>query len=344
MFCPTCGKENPDNAKICGYCGKELQNSAPIVPKEAIDIEKTIDLGIVPESENEGQLQMDDAMVLLPPESPEEEPEKEEEKKENKKGLIITIICLGSALLISAVFLILFALGVFKGEEEEKKTGTNLDKYISEISQGGESIVVPSEEIIVNSGNGIATVPAPESEFIESSSEESISSEPSFESSSKEVVSSTATVEVVSHELRQYNETDSSWADITDFEAGVFNNVVWEPGLEAKRIFHIKNTGNVVVDWKAQLLSSTPDSILGEVINVYLCVGYTDVNDLQNESNYVKVGTLSELANKDLTSGFLRLNSSEYIGVMLEMDLSATNEHANADPMNMEFNVEITKK
>ncbi len=342
MFCPTCGKENPDNAKICGYCGKELQGAAPIVPKEAIDEEKTVVLGVPSESGSEDQLRMDDAMVLIPPEAPEEEPENPPEKAENKKGLIITIICLGSALLIAAVFLILFALGVFKGEEEEKKTGTNLDKYISDISQAGESIVAPSEVIIVNSGNNIETV-SPESEFYESSVEEE-SSEPSFESSSEDVISSTATIEVVSHELLQLNETDGSWANITDFEAGVFSNALWEPGAYEKRIFQIKNTGNVVVDWKAQLLSSTPDSILGDVMNVYLCVGATNVKDLQDNSKYVKIGTLSELANKDLTSGYLRLNSSEYIGVMLEMSETATQEHAAAEPMDMEFNIEITKR
>ena len=25
VYCPTCGKENPDNSKVCGYCGKVLE-------------------------------------------------------------------------------------------------------------------------------------------------------------------------------------------------------------------------------------------------------------------------------------------------------------------------------
>jgi hypothetical protein len=35
MFCSQCGANNPDNAQVCGQCGKQLQPAAPGAPLQA---------------------------------------------------------------------------------------------------------------------------------------------------------------------------------------------------------------------------------------------------------------------------------------------------------------------
>ncbi len=327
MYCPICGKENLDNVKFCESCGKALSETILPTPEEPqIEIKEPPVFIPIPQ---EPEFPSVEEMVSEPEETPQEE-----EKKSNK-GLIITIISLGSALLIAAVFLILFALGVF----DKKPTKETFNSFPSIPSAGSEIIVSSSENvytgaIVPEEENNTASVV--ETESTGSQEFEVSSSAPAFS------VSTPSKQEIIIQNLSTtlYLQNDNgSFSDITNNEAYIFNDIAWEPGLTVCRTFEIKNTGNVVANWQAKFISTTPDSKLLEAINVYI-----NTEDPSDESKYVSLGTLKTVLENDfLASGILRLNSSNSFSIMLKMNETATNEYHDVSA-DLEFDVLVAKQ
>ncbi len=120
MFCPTCGKENPDNAKICGYCG----NAMPLA-EETEQSQPT---------ENAPQEPI--APVVPAPAEPQEE-------KKSRKGLIITLSCVGATLLLVGTAVLLYALGVF----DKKATPVeNVNSVISSATNESGAIITGADD------------------------------------------------------------------------------------------------------------------------------------------------------------------------------------------------------
>ena len=88
MFCPACGAENPDNAKFCGKCSQRLPAAAPTQQPEQEEPGSIIDVGGDTETVSNGL----------------------------KYGI------LGASVLVPLIGIVMGAIYLAKGENEDKRT------------------------------------------------------------------------------------------------------------------------------------------------------------------------------------------------------------------------------
>lgn len=111
-FCYNCGAQNEDQAVFCKHCGAAQKPlTPPVQPPSSPDTDLTQTIPVLTPSANQPTPSMDQTQVIprmpstepasqfQPPEPPPVDPP----KKKSKKGLIITLICVGAALLIAII-------------------------------------------------------------------------------------------------------------------------------------------------------------------------------------------------------------------------------------------------
>ena len=185
MFCPTCGKENPDNAKICGYCGvpitvlpqtKEPEKTVEPAPTEPIaPIAPAEPIAPVAPAEPIAPVAPAEPIAPVSPAEPIAPAEPQEEKKSHK-GLIITLSSVGAAVLIIGTAFLLYSLGVF-----DKKAGPteDINSLVSSAANESSAIIAGADDYYSS------YISANSSEESEASSEAS-STAPEISSEGKE--------------------------------------------------------------------------------------------------------------------------------------------------------------
>ena len=100
MFCSNCGKEIPEGAKFCGYCGAaQAQKAAEEVVKEAAEVEKAAEAAVE---------EVKETVAEAPKPAYSPIPEEPQKGKKGKGGKVAAIMIACAAVLVLAVGGILF--------------------------------------------------------------------------------------------------------------------------------------------------------------------------------------------------------------------------------------------
>lgn len=150
-----------------------------------------------------------------------------------------------------------------------------------------------------------------------------------------EVTSANNVIEAGTLKVKLYVSDDgTTWTEVKDDSAPIFNYSKWEPGYTTYKFFQVKNAGDLALKFQLNLKADsaiTGKYKLADVIDVYTSGVYTDnVEFVPTRANLgTKVGTLSALMDDvdGAAYGMLEAGQSTSMCIALKMQESAGNEY-----------------
>ena len=143
-------------------------------------------------------------------------------------------------------------------------------------------------------------------------------------------------------DLELYDVDTGAFASIKESKAPIFDYELWEPGYTDVKLLKVENKGSLALKWKATLVGVDVNSILANVIDVYVLpldasLALDDaaaIDELPADrtlAGYAPAGTLAEfIAGIETTTvGTLEAGKSAYLGIALKMQEDAGNEYQN---------------
>jgi len=109
---------------------------------------------------------------------------------------------------------------------------------------------------------------------------------------------------------------------VRDMTAPIFNYDKWEPGYTVVKTMKIANEGSLALKYQLNVVAEKADSILANVIDVYMCFGESTAvkaADLADTAKWWKCGTLAEMMAKPegFTQGKLLPVGADTTGITL---------------------------
>lgn len=157
---------------------------------------------------------------------------------------------------------------------------------------------------------------------------------------------------------------DGKYVSVRDMNGPIFDYELWEPGYTEVKTLKIQNEGNLALKYQLNVIAEKADSILANVIDVYMCFDEstaTSAADLADTSKWWKCGTLAEMMADPagFTQGKLLPAGAEYDGALLgqngvaigeitasialHMQESAGNEYQGLDLGNIDITLLATQ-